>query len=75
MFKILGVNTNTDFFFNSTYLKLNNRKFLCSKKKKVLMLVEDFCVFAFLVVYFDAELHLILRVAELSGRRVQEVTL
>lgn len=75
MFKILGVNTNTDFFFNSTYLKLNNRKFLCSKKKIVLMLVEDFCVFAFLVVYFDAELHLILRLAELSGRRVQEVTL
>lgn len=75
MFKILGVNTNTDFFLNSTYLKLNNRKFLCSKKKIVLMLVEDFCVFAFLVVYFDAELHLILRLAELSGRRVQEVTL
>lgn len=45
------------------------------KKEKVLMLVEDFCVFAFLVVYFDAELHLILRLAELSGRRVQEVTL
>lgn len=39
------------------------------------MLVEDFCVFAFLVVYFDAELHLIFRLVELSGRRVQEVTL